>query len=88
MKATDQAKRARRLYLQLRAAGGSVMHRPDPGKPGKRQVGIAGLEELPDYQRPALQAGVRAVQAELLDLVLLALENPDARAVLEEGSAG
>ena len=65
-----------------------MVHRSAPGKPGKRQVGIAGLEELPDCQRPALQAGVRAVQAELLDLVLLAPEDPDAKAILEEGSAG
>jgi hypothetical protein len=88
MRTTDQQRAARRLYLALRAHGCSTVHRPHPVKPGKRQIGIFGLALLPDRQRPALQAGVRALQAELMDLVLHVPGDPDGRAVLEEGSAG
>jgi hypothetical protein len=87
MRAADQQRAARRRYLQLRVAGGSVVHRPHPGKPGKRQVGIFGLASLPGDQAHALRRRAVAVKGELLDLVLVP-GGPDAKAILEKGSAG
>jgi hypothetical protein len=85
MRTVDQAKEARRLYLELRAFGVSVKTRPYPGKPTGHQLGIFGLGSLPDDQRHALRERIGALQTEMISLVLMP-GDPDAQAVLEEGA--
>jgi hypothetical protein len=63
------------------------MGRQAEGKPGKRQIGIFGLASLPGDQADALRRRAVAVKKELLDLVLVP-GGPDAKALLEEGTAG
>ena len=86
MRAADQTKEVRRLYLELRAFGVSVKTRPYPGKPTKHLLGIFGLGSLPDDRRHALRERIGTLQTELISLVLTP-GSPDAQAVLEEGAA-
>jgi hypothetical protein len=91
MRATDQAKQARRLYLELRAAGAWIATRPAPDGSGKTQFRPEGLERLPAEQADALWERCKARKNEILSLMTEEPNDPDAwadvKAILEEGAA-
>ncbi|MEW6635614.1 MAG: hypothetical protein AB1425_02245 [Actinomycetota bacterium] len=78
-------KRARALYLELRALGLDVRVEEDPGEPLSFRVVVGGLRSLSPAHADRVVRRVRGNEAGLARILLGGPWNPDLAAIRQEG---
>ena len=80
-----ERRRARSLYLELRALGLDVRIEDDPEEPSGCRVAVLGLRSLSPAHAYRVARRVHHYEAGLLRLLLAGPWNPDLMAIRQEG---
>lgn len=80
-----ERRRARSLYLELRALGMDVRVEDDPEEPSGCRVAVLGLRSLSPAHADRITRRVRCNEVGLLRLLLAGPWNPDLMAIRQEG---